>query len=194
VRLRAVRVGDPSAPSTGPGGAASMERCHWRCGRLRVGPGSGDRASTSRYPLVSVLSPVMGAPLGARTCARHSKSLRNTRGSQATRCVAVTSIQMQSSPFPDPWLACPQAHRYRSGGRDPLRRVDRGAGRLACGCARLVSGSHPGLGRLHELRFRGGLPKQAIREFKLARSFPDSDAWDGLPARSTGMPLRGVSG
>jgi hypothetical protein len=32
----------------------------------RGAPGNGDRASTSRYPLVSALSPVVGAPLGAQ--------------------------------------------------------------------------------------------------------------------------------
>jgi hypothetical protein len=37
----------------------------WRSGCLLVGPGSGDRVSTSRYPLVSALSPVVGAPLSA---------------------------------------------------------------------------------------------------------------------------------
>jgi hypothetical protein len=45
--------------------AGGVARGHWRHGRLLVGPGSDDRASTSRYPLVSALSPVMGPPLGA---------------------------------------------------------------------------------------------------------------------------------
>jgi excisionase family DNA binding protein len=39
---------------------------HLRSRRLLVGSGSGDRASTSTYPLVSALSVVMGAPLGVQ--------------------------------------------------------------------------------------------------------------------------------
>jgi hypothetical protein len=46
-------------------------KAHHGCLLLTRGaPGSGDRASTSRYPLVSALSPVVGAPLTSSACAR----------------------------------------------------------------------------------------------------------------------------
>jgi hypothetical protein len=52
---------------TSHGGVAGGQR---RSGRLLVGPGSGDRVSISRYPLVSGLSRVVGAPLTSSACAR----------------------------------------------------------------------------------------------------------------------------
>jgi hypothetical protein len=78
-------------------------------------PGSGDRASTSRYPLVSALSPAVGAPLGVQLGASSSwgiepaqspyggRSAHDGRPSTKLPCtVAVMSIQMSSPPFPIP--------------------------------------------------------------------------------------------
>ncbi len=47
---------------------------HWRSRRLLVGTGSGDRVSTSRYPLVSAVSVVVGAPLSG--CPAQDSNLR----------------------------------------------------------------------------------------------------------------------
>jgi hypothetical protein len=57
----------PAGGLTWHGGVAGG---HWRSRRLLVGSGNGDRVSTSRYPLVSALSPVVGTPLTTSACAR----------------------------------------------------------------------------------------------------------------------------
>ena len=53
--------------ATQKGGGA---RGHGRLPLTRGVQGNGDRASTSRYPLVSGVSPVVGAPLTTSACAR----------------------------------------------------------------------------------------------------------------------------
>jgi hypothetical protein len=59
----------------------------WRCGRLLVGAASGDRVSTSRYPLVSALSLLWVAPLRTRTCSRHAnKPVRHGGASKMKLC------------------------------------------------------------------------------------------------------------
>jgi len=53
---------------------------HRRSGGLLAGPGNRDRASTSRYPLVSALSPVAGAPLGAPSRSSYFDADQRKRG------------------------------------------------------------------------------------------------------------------
>jgi len=64
-------VAPAAGPTTGNNRTERSLRRSQRCwGRRGAGPGSGDRASTIRYPLVSALSPVVSAPLRPRSCAR----------------------------------------------------------------------------------------------------------------------------
>ena len=82
---RGQRGGSPGHPSrahrtrrragglTWHGGVAGG---HWRSGRLLVGPGSGDRASTSRYPLVHRAFPCCGRPAEWAPPASHNAKLQ----------------------------------------------------------------------------------------------------------------------
>jgi hypothetical protein len=104
-RLHQQPAGSRRKPNSGTPSMRGVVGGHWRSGRLLVDPGSGHRASTSRYPLVTALSPVAGAPLGIEPAQSPyvGRSAHDGRPSTKVPCtVAVMSIQMPSPPFPIP--------------------------------------------------------------------------------------------